>query len=152
MHAGIQILPHVVWHTINKWCKNKEAAQAAFLDVTALIGLPGREVKTQSGKGKAIIKADPSALSGPEVKRMIEGHEVAMDAVISSSYPIQPKLKKVWDAYIAMTTLWRVDPRKDIDDRKRASGAPRDAIEQFVAVFLDSATAKDVTPYMHGVD
>eukprot|EP00873_Tetraselmis_striata_P016320 jgi/Tetstr1/436584/TSEL_025381.t1 len=91
MHAGVQICPHVVWHAIKKRCKNMKAAQAT-MDAMARIGLSRREVKAQSGKGKAITMADLPALSGPKVKRMIEGYDVMMDAVISSSDPIQPKL------------------------------------------------------------
>eukprot|EP00873_Tetraselmis_striata_P036758 jgi/Tetstr1/457022/TSEL_043686.t1 len=72
-----------------------------------LIGLPGREVKVKTGKGKAITKADLPALSGPEMKKMVDGHEVVLDAIISRSDPIRPKLKKVWDRYIALTAAWK---------------------------------------------
>eukprot|EP00873_Tetraselmis_striata_P037237 jgi/Tetstr1/457501/TSEL_044082.t1 len=93
MHAGIQICPHVVWHTVHKRCKTKEEAEA-IMDAMQLIGLPGREVKVKTGKGKAITKADLPALSGPEVKKMVDGHEVVLDAIISRSDPIRPNLKK----------------------------------------------------------
>eukprot|EP00873_Tetraselmis_striata_P037589 jgi/Tetstr1/457853/TSEL_004255.t1 len=44
------------------------------------------EVKVQSGKGKAITKADLPALSGPEVKKMLEGRQVVLDAMIHASH------------------------------------------------------------------
>lgn len=138
----------MVWHTINKRCKNKEAAHGA-MDAIALMGLPGTELRAHSGKGKAITKADLPALSGPEVKRMVEGHEVVMDAVIPSSDPIRIKLKKVWDTYIAMTTSWKVDLGKDTDDRKRATWAFHADVEQSFAAFMDMMTAKEIKPYMH---
>eukprot|EP00873_Tetraselmis_striata_P010756 jgi/Tetstr1/431020/TSEL_002038.t1 len=150
MHAGIQICPHVVWHTVHKRCKTKEEAEA-IMDAMQLIGLPGREVKVKTGKGKAITKADLPALSGPEVKKMVDGHEVVLDAIISRSDPIRPNLKKVWDCYIAMTTAWKVDPGDDLEARRRAARALRDAVELFFAAFLDIATAEDITPYMHHV-
>eukprot|EP00873_Tetraselmis_striata_P041139 jgi/Tetstr1/461403/TSEL_006515.t1 len=45
---------------------------------------------------QSVTKGDLPAfmLRGAEVKRMIEGHEVVMDAVISSSDRIRPELKK----------------------------------------------------------
>eukprot|EP00873_Tetraselmis_striata_P014508 jgi/Tetstr1/434772/TSEL_023823.t1 len=147
MHAGIQICPHVVWHTVHKRCKTKEEAQAV-MDAMQLIGLPGREVKVKTGKGKAITKADLPALSGPEVKKMVDGHEVVLDAIISRSDPIRLKLK-VWDRYIAMTAAWKVDPGDDPEARSRAARVLRDAVELFFAAFLDIATAEDITPYMH---
>eukprot|EP00873_Tetraselmis_striata_P028772 jgi/Tetstr1/449036/TSEL_036252.t1 len=98
MHAGIQICPHVVWHTVHKRCKDKYTARVA-MDAMELIGLPGGEVKVQSGKGKAIIKRDLPALA----------------------------------------------------QRARATNKLRTAMEMYFAAFLDIATAKDVTPYMHEV-
>jgi hypothetical protein len=52
LHAGIQIYPHVLWHTVYKRCNNVATAQAGVkaLDV---IGLPGREIKVQSRLAKA---------------------------------------------------------------------------------------------------
>eukprot|EP00873_Tetraselmis_striata_P001057 jgi/Tetstr1/421321/TSEL_012292.t1 len=146
MHAGTQICPHVVWHTVHKRCKTKEEA---VMDAMQLIGLPGREMKVKTGKGKAITKADLHALSGPEVKKMVDGHEVVLDAIISRSDPIRPKLKKVWDRYIAMTTAWRVDPGDDPEARSRAAPVMRDAVELFFAAFLDIDTTEDIMPYMH---
>eukprot|EP00873_Tetraselmis_striata_P036762 jgi/Tetstr1/457026/TSEL_043690.t1 len=56
---------------LHKRCKDKQTTQA-ITDAMELIGLPGKEVKVHSGKGKAITKADLPALSGPEVKKMLE--------------------------------------------------------------------------------
>eukprot|EP00873_Tetraselmis_striata_P000861 jgi/Tetstr1/421125/TSEL_012168.t1 len=86
MHACIQICPHVAWHTVHKRCKDTQTVHAA-MDPMELIGLPSREEKVQSRKGKAITKADLPALSGPEVQKMLEGRrQLMLDAVIPASH------------------------------------------------------------------
>jgi hypothetical protein len=84
LHAGIHICPHVLWHTVNKRCNNVATTQA---DVKALavIGLPGREIKVHTGKGKNPTKADLLALNGPEVSKVVAGRGVVLDAVLSPS-------------------------------------------------------------------
>jgi hypothetical protein len=44
LHAGIQIFPHVLWHTVYKRCNSASTTQAA-VRVLELIALPGREIK-----------------------------------------------------------------------------------------------------------
>eukprot|EP00873_Tetraselmis_striata_P046130 jgi/Tetstr1/466394/TSEL_010923.t1 len=62
------------------------------MDAMELIGLPGREVKVQSGKGKAITKADLPALSEHEVEKMLEGRQVVLDADIPASHADKVKI------------------------------------------------------------
>jgi hypothetical protein len=52
-----------------------------------VIGLPGREIKVQTGKGKNPTKMDLLALKGPEVIKVVEGRNVVLDAVLSPSDP-----------------------------------------------------------------
>eukprot|EP00873_Tetraselmis_striata_P015617 jgi/Tetstr1/435881/TSEL_024769.t1 len=150
MHACIQICPHVVWHTVHKRCKDKQTTQAA-MNAMELIGLPGREVKVLSRKGKAINKADLPALSGPEVKKMLEGRQVVLDAVIPASHADRVKIQAVWERYDGMSAAWSADPGGLTAYILAAANKLWTATEMFFAAFLDIATAKDVTPYMHEV-
>eukprot|EP00873_Tetraselmis_striata_P038122 jgi/Tetstr1/458386/TSEL_044824.t1 len=58
------------------------------MDAMELIGLPGTEVRVQSGKGRAITNAHAAlpALSGLEVKKMLEARHLVIDAVILASH------------------------------------------------------------------
>jgi hypothetical protein len=47
--------------------------------------LPGWEIKVQSCKGKNPTKADLPAMKGPEVRKVIKGRGVVLDAVLSPS-------------------------------------------------------------------
>eukprot|EP00873_Tetraselmis_striata_P020243 jgi/Tetstr1/440507/TSEL_028830.t1 len=116
-----------------------------------LVGLPGREVKVQSGKGKAISKADLPALSGPGVKKMLEGRQVVLNAMIPGSRADRVKILAVWERYDGMSAAWSADPGGLTADRLLAANKLRTATEMFFVAFLDIATAKDVTPYMHEV-
>jgi hypothetical protein len=57
VHVGIQICPHVLWHTVYKRCNNVATIQAAVkaLDV---VGLPRKEINVRTGRGKTPPKAD----------------------------------------------------------------------------------------------
>jgi hypothetical protein len=117
LHAGIQICPHVLWHTVYKRCNNVATAQAAVkaLDV---IGLPWREIKVQTGKGKNPTKADRPAPNGPEVSKVVEGRGVVLDAVLSPSDPGAEKAYKVWEAYDCMSVAWSSDLGEDTADKQ----------------------------------
>jgi hypothetical protein len=87
-------------------------------DVKALdvIGLPGREIKVHTRKGKNPTKADLPALNGPEVSKVVEGRGVVLDAVLSPSDPDLAKACKVWEAHDCMSAAWSADPRDDTTD------------------------------------
>jgi hypothetical protein len=102
LHAGIQIFPHVLWHTVYNRCNSATTAQAA-MRALEVIGLPGREIKVQNGKGKNPTKADLPALIGPEVSKVAQGHGVVLDAVLPPSDPNAAKTYKVWEAYDYMS-------------------------------------------------
>jgi hypothetical protein len=102
LHAGIQTCPHVLWHTVYKRCNSAAIAQAA-VRALEVIGLPGREIKVHTGKGKNPTKADLPALIEPEVNKVVEGHGVVLDAVLPPSDPNAAKAYKVWEAYDYMS-------------------------------------------------
>jgi hypothetical protein len=126
LHAGIQICPHVLWHTVYKRCNNVATAQAVVkaLDV---IGLPEREVKVHTSKGKNPTKADLQALNGPEVSKVVESRGVVLDAVLSPSDFGGAKAYNVWEAYDCMSTAWSADPREDTTDIQTTAQAQRAA-------------------------
>jgi hypothetical protein len=102
MIGDIQICPHVLWHTVYERCNSAAIAQAA-VRALELIGLPGREVKVQSGKGKNPNKADLPSLNGLEVIKVVEGRGDVLDAVLSPSDHGAAKAYKVWEAYDCMS-------------------------------------------------
>jgi hypothetical protein len=97
VHAGIHICPHVLWHTAYQRCNSPATAQAA-VRVLELIGLPGREIKVHSGKGKNPSKADLPSLNGPGVRKVVERRGALLDAVSSPSDPCAANAYKVWEA------------------------------------------------------
>lgn len=82
---------------------------------------------------------------------MVAGRQVVMDAVLDPADPATALSHKVWEKYDAMSAAWRADPGEDKADRKAAAQVLRAAAEDYIAAFLDVATAKDVIPYMHYV-
>jgi hypothetical protein len=139
LHAGIQICPHVY-----KRCNNVATVQAAVkaLDV---IGLPGREIKVQTGKGNNPIKADVPALNGPEVSKVVEGRGAVLDAVLSPSDPGAAKAYKVWEAYDCMSAAWSAYHGEG------SSTSTTHSRGGIFSAFLNVAPAADVTSYMHFV-
>eukprot|EP00873_Tetraselmis_striata_P041244 jgi/Tetstr1/461508/TSEL_006614.t1 len=121
------------------------------MDATELIGLHGKEVKVQSGRGKAITKADLLALSGPEVKKMLEVRKLVLDAVIPAPHADKVKILAVWEKYDGMSAAWSACPGGLTADRLAAANKLRTATDMFFAAFLDIATANDITPYMYEV-
>jgi hypothetical protein len=95
LQAGIQIFPHVLWLTVYKRCNRAATAQAA-MRALELIGLPGREVKVQSGKGKNPTKANLPSLNGHEVRQVVQWRGALQDAVLSHSDPCAAKPYSVW--------------------------------------------------------
>jgi hypothetical protein len=150
LHAGIQICQHVLWHTVYKRCNNVATSQAAVkaLDV---IGLPGREIKVQTGKGMNPTKADLPTMNRPEVRKVVEGRSVVLDAVLSPSDPGASKAYKVWEAYDCMKAAWSADHGDYTTDIQTTAQALRAAAEGKNSAFLDVAAAADVTPYIHFV-
>jgi hypothetical protein len=134
LHAGIQTCPHVLWHTVCKRCNNVATTLA---DVKALdvIGLPGKEVKVQTGKGKNPTKADLLALSGLEVKKMVEGRSVVLDAVLSPFDHGVAKAYKVWEACDCMSAAWSANPGDDAADIQTTTQALCAATEVFFSSF-----------------
>jgi hypothetical protein len=151
LHAGIQICPRVLRHTVYMRCDSAATAQATVRALYELIGLLGREVKVQSGKGMNPTKTDLPSLNGLEVRKVVEGRGALMDAVLSPSEPCIAKAYKVWDAYDCTSAAWSTYPGDDATDRHAAAQVLRAAAEGFVSAFWDVAVAADVTPYMHFV-
>jgi hypothetical protein len=116
-----------------------------------LIGLPRREIKVHSGKGKNPSKPNLPSLNGLGVINVVEGRGALLDAVLSPSDPCAANAYKVWEAHDCMSAAWSADPGDDAADRHAASQALRVAAEGFLSAFLDVAAAADVTPYMHFV-
>jgi hypothetical protein len=116
------------------------------LDVS---GLPGKDIKVQTGKGKNPTKSDRPVLSGPEVSKVVEARGVVQDAVLSPSDHGAAKAYKVWEAHHCMSAAWSEDPGDDTTDRQINAQALRAAAEGFFPAFLDVFAAADVTPYMH---
>eukprot|EP00873_Tetraselmis_striata_P042375 jgi/Tetstr1/462639/TSEL_007623.t1 len=122
------------------------------MDAMELIGLPSREVKVQSWKTKAITKADLPALSGREVQKMMEGRrQLVLDAAIPASHAGIVKILAVWEKYNGISATLSADPGGLTADGLTAAKKLRTAAKMFFAAFLDIATAKDITPYMHEV-
>jgi hypothetical protein len=147
--AGIQICPHVLWHTVYKRCNSAATAQAA-VRALELIGLPGREVKVQSDKGKNPTKVYLASLNGHEVRKVVGGRSAWLDAVLSPSVPCAAKAYKVWEACDCMSAAKSADKRDDAADRHAATQVLRAAAEIFFCI-LNVDAAADVTPYMHFV-
>jgi hypothetical protein len=136
LHAGIHICPHVLWHIVNNACNGAATTQVAFRAL-AVIGLPWREIKVQTGKGKNPTKADLPALSGPELSKVVEGRGAVLNAVLSPSDLGAAKAYKVWEAYDCMSAGWRAYPGDDKADTQTATQALRAAAEVCFLAFLD---------------
>jgi hypothetical protein len=134
LHAGIQICPHVLWHTVYKRC-NSAATDQAAVRALEVIRLPGREIKVQTGKGKSPTKADLPSLNGPEVRKVVEGRGVVLDAVVSPSNPSVAKAYKVWEAHDCISAAWSACPGGDAADRQTTSQALRAVAEVFLRHF-----------------
>eukprot|EP00873_Tetraselmis_striata_P023441 jgi/Tetstr1/443705/TSEL_031695.t1 len=151
VHVCTQICPHVAWHPVHKRCKDRQALHAA-MDAMEFIRLPSREVKVQRRKGKAIIKADLPALSGPGVQKMPKGRrQLVLDAVISASHADIVKILAVWEKYDGMSATLSADPGGLTIERLATAKKLRTATDMFFAAYLDIAIAKDITPYMHEI-
>eukprot|EP00873_Tetraselmis_striata_P028864 jgi/Tetstr1/449128/TSEL_036338.t1 len=115
-----------------------------------LIGLPSKEVKVQSGKGKAITKADLPALSGANLKKIQEGRKLVLDTIIHASYAYIVKILAVWEKYDGMLAAWSAD-HGGLATRMllAATNKLRTATDRLFAACMDITTAKDITPYIH---
>jgi hypothetical protein len=135
LHARIQIFPNVMWHTVCKRCNNVATSQAVMkaLDV---IGLPGREIKVQTSKGKSPTKANLPVLNGPKVNKVVEGRGVVLDAVVSPSDLGVAIAYKVWEAYDCMSAAWSADLGDDVADKQTATQALRAAAEGFLVFWM----------------
>eukprot|EP00873_Tetraselmis_striata_P003320 jgi/Tetstr1/423584/TSEL_014256.t1 len=120
------------------------------MDAMDLIGLSSGEVNVQSRKSKAITKADLPALSGHEVQKMLEGRrQLVLDAAIPASHAGRVKILAVCEKYDGTSTTLSADPGGLTADGLAAAKKLWTATEMFFAAFKDTATAHDITPYMH---
>jgi hypothetical protein len=147
LHATIQICSHVLWHNVYKRCNNAATTRPG-MRASKVIGLPGREIKVQPSKGKNSTKADLPALNGREVRKVVEGRGVVLDAVLSPSDPCVSRAYKAWEAYECMSAAWSADPGSCSEYINSSTSTTRSREGIFLA-FRDVAATAGVTPYMH---